>query len=168
MFVPVLLAAALLQQPPRSPQPPAPRSPADATPLRPAAGEYRPPVPGEVVAPFDESNGRFGPGNRGLDYAVGPGDPVAAIGGGTVVFAGSVAGSLWVTVLHPDGLRSSVGPLASVEVARGRRVGVGERLGTAGATLHLGVRSGARYIDPAPLFGRRNARLVPVPAGRRR
>jgi murein DD-endopeptidase MepM/ murein hydrolase activator NlpD len=81
------------------------------------------------------------------------------------VFAGVVAGRTWVTVLHPDGLRSSYGPLATVGVAAGDVVDRGDVLGATGATFHLGVRRGDIYIDPAGLFRvrRRHARLVPVP-----
>ena len=78
--------------------------------------------------------------------------------------AGPVAGTRWVTVLHPDGLRSSVGPLATVEVAAGRHVTRGDRLASAAGLLHLGVRRGEQYLDPARLFGARHARLVPDPA----
>src|SRR5690606_15386348 len=66
---------------------------------------YRPPVDAAVTSPFDMRAGRYGAGNRGLDYGTAPATPVGAIGDGTVVFAGPVAGDRWVTVLHPDGLR---------------------------------------------------------------
>ena len=131
----------------------------------PAANRFSPPLDRPVERPFDVSNGPYGRGNRGLDYAVRPGDVAAAIGDGTVVFAGSVAGRQWVTVLHPDGLRSSSGPMATIDVSAGDRVVRGQRIGTTGSTFHLGVRRGSTYIDPATLFRvkRRHARLVPVP-----
>ena len=49
----------------------------------------------------------------------------------------------------------------------GQRVAKGEVIGTAAAGLHVGVRLGDAYLDPAVVFGgRRLVRLVPdgVPA----
>jgi len=128
------------------------------------APTYSPPLERPVERGFDVSRGPYGAGNRGLDFAVRPGDVVAAIGDGAVVFAGPVAGATWVTVLHPDGLRSTSGPMATVDVVPGAGVRRGDRLGTTGATFHLGVRRGSVYVDPATLFRvrRRHARLVPV------
>src|SRR5690606_38416743 len=78
---------------------------------------------------------------------------VRASADGTVSFAGPVAGSLHVTVLHADGVRTSYSFLATVEVTVGQRVRRGDRLGTAGGHLHFGARVGDAYVDPAALFG---------------
>jgi murein DD-endopeptidase MepM/ murein hydrolase activator NlpD len=121
---------------------------------------YRAPVPRPVIDPFRAPTRTYGPGNRGLEYDTRPGDPVRAIGAGVVVFSGAVARHLHVTVLHPDGLRSSYSYLRATVVAVGRRVEAGTVVGTAGERMHLGVRRGVRYIDPATLFGRRRAVLV--------
>jgi len=128
-------------------------------------GPYRPPVDAVVTDPFRPPSTRFGPGNRGLEYAT-SGETVVAIGAGVVAFAGQVAGRLVVTVVHPDGLRSSLTGLRTVAVAVGDVVEAGQPVGTAGPALHLGVRRGGRYIDPAALFGTgpgtpRHAVLVP-------
>lgn len=127
-----------------------------------AAVVYRPPVDAPVVDGFALPNGPYGAGNRGLEYATVPGTPVRAIGDGIVVFAGPVAGNRAVTVLHPDGLRSSYSHLAEVLVATGDHVTLGQTLGTAGERLHLGVRSGGTYLDPAALFTVTGVHLVPV------
>ncbi|MET0826268.1 MAG: M23 family metallopeptidase, partial [Acidimicrobiales bacterium] len=103
---------------------------------------YRPPVDAPVVDGFRLPNGPYGAGNRGLEYDTVPGQAVRAIGDGLVVFAGPVAGIGYVTVLHPDGLRSSYGHLADLLVAAGERIVIGQVVGTAGERLHLGVRSG--------------------------
>lgn len=125
-------------------------------------GTYQPPVDGAVVDPFRAPSTPWGPGNRGLEYATAPGSPVRAIGAGQVVFAGQVGGRLAVTILHPDGRRSSYSDLASIQVRTGALVPRGAVIGRAGATLHLGMREGDRYVDPAPfLDGRRRAVLVP-------
>jgi murein DD-endopeptidase MepM/ murein hydrolase activator NlpD len=104
-------------------------------------------------------------GNRGIEYATLPGSPVRAIGPGVVAFAGPVAGRLVVTLRHPDGLRSSYSGLATVEVRSGGRVAAGEAVGHAADRLHLGVRRGDTYLDPASLWGRRvgGGRVVLVP-----
>ncbi|HMR95372.1 MAG TPA: M23 family metallopeptidase [Microthrixaceae bacterium] len=133
----------------------------------PGPGGYRPPVDGDVVDPFRAPINPYGPGNRGLEYATDEGAPARSIGDGVVVFAGPVARRGVVTVEHPDGLRSSLTGLATIGVARGERVNVGDVLGTTGLRLHLGVRRGDEYIDPASLFGAEipplHAVLVPLP-----
>ena len=127
-----------------------------------AAVTYRPPVDAPVTDTFRLPDGPYGAGNRGLEYATVPGTPVRAIGAGLVVFAGPVAGNRAVTVLHPDGLRSSYSYLAEITVAVGAHVAIGQTLGTAGERLHLGVRSGGTYLDPAALFTTTGVHLVPV------
>ncbi|MET1048749.1 MAG: peptidoglycan DD-metalloendopeptidase family protein [Acidimicrobiales bacterium] len=126
---------------------------------------YRPPVDAPVVDGFRLPNGPFGAGNRGLEYDTVPGQVVRAIGDGLVVFAGPVAGIRYVTVLHPDGLRSSYGYLADLLVAAGERIVIGQVVGTAGERLHLGVRSGGTYLDPAALFTTTGVHLVPLESG---
>lgn len=120
---------------------------------RPGPRTYRPPVRGPVVDPFRPPPQPWLPGNRGLEYATIPGTLVRAIGPGRVSFAGPVAGSLHVTVTHPDGLRSSYSFLAAVRVRRSAAVSAGAVVGVAAARLHLGVRRGRRYLDPASLWG---------------
>ncbi|MCU0273938.1 MAG: peptidoglycan DD-metalloendopeptidase family protein [Acidimicrobiales bacterium] len=126
--------------------------------------DYRPPVDAPVVDGFRPPTTRWGPGNRGLEYATVPGTPVGAAADGTVVFAGPVAGALHVTVEHADGLRTSYSYLATVEVRRGQRVRQGQRLATTGDRLHVGARLDGVYVDPALLFAGRlrlHVRLVP-------
>lgn len=129
----------------------------------PAPGAYRPPVEAPVVDPFRAPPQRWAAGNRGLEYGTAGGEPVRAVGAGTVTFAGPVAGRVAVTVLHPDGRRSSLTGLSLVLVAAGDRVVPGQLVGLAARGLHLGVREGDRYVDPALLFSARpqHARLVP-------
>ncbi|HEX2064011.1 MAG TPA: M23 family metallopeptidase, partial [Acidimicrobiales bacterium] len=137
-----------------------PVPPATAGPVR---VEYRPPVEGPLIDRFRPPASRFGPGNRGVDYATEPGTPVRAAGPGEVTFAGPVGGALHVVVLHADGIRTSYSFLAGVTVRRGQRVSIGEVVGRTGPSLHFGARLGDGYIDPLRLFdaGRRRVRLVP-------
>lgn len=133
---------------------------------------YRPPVPGPVIDPFRAPSSPYGPGNRGLDYATTPGDPVVAPADGEVTFAGQVGGNLHVVVLHADGIRTSLSFLASVAVRRGQVVAAGEVVGRAGAGLHFGARRGEEYLDPATLLQppeqRPTGRVRLVPAGAER
>jgi murein DD-endopeptidase MepM/ murein hydrolase activator NlpD len=141
-----------------------PAPPAHAAPAPP---EYHPPVVRPVIDPFRLPVRTYGAGNRGLEYDTRPGDAVRAIGPGVVVFSGVIAGHRYVTVRHDDGLRSSYSYLGAIVVALGQRVATGTVVGTAGERMHLGVRRGDRYIDPARLFTRRRAVLVPTPRSRR-
>ncbi len=128
---------------------------------------YLHPVSGRIVEAFGAFDQPYGPGNRGLDYAVGRGDVVSAAGPGIVAFAGPVAGRLFVTIQHRDGLRSSYSFLSRIDVRVGDSVAAGAPLGLTSDRFQLGMRRGSTYIDPAPLLGRRlvvRARLV-VPRG---
>ena len=126
--------------------------------------EYRPPVDAPVVDPFRPPASTYGPGNRGLTYDLAPATPVQASAPGEVVFAGPVAGTLAVTILHADGLRTSYSFLESVAVLRGQRVATGDIVGTGGLGFHFGVRDGSSYLDPASLFGGLEVRVHLVPS----
>jgi murein DD-endopeptidase MepM/ murein hydrolase activator NlpD len=123
--------------------------------------QWSPPVDGPVVRRFEPPAGPYGPGHRGVDFAVAPGTPVRAVGAGVVSFAGRVAGPFHVVVAHPGGLRTSYAFLRSVVVARGDPVQPGAILGFSGGTgsghaagvVHLGLREGGEYRDPLRLFG---------------
>ncbi len=123
-------------------------------------GAWSPPVDGPVVEAFDPPAVRWGAGHLGVDYRVSPGSEVAAAGGGTVVFAGRVAGSLHVAVLHPGGLRTSYSFLSEVHARRGQVVVRGEVVGRSGGSgsnhgegvVHFGLRVGESYVDPLVLF----------------
>jgi murein DD-endopeptidase MepM/ murein hydrolase activator NlpD len=126
---------------------------------------YRPPTTAAVLDPFRPPPQPWLSGNRGIEYATRPGDVVRAIGPGRVAFAGPVAGRLVATVVHPGGLRSSYTALGSLSVRRGDRLVGGAEVGRAGGPVHLGVRRGDRYLDPASLWGMAvgGGRVVLVP-----
>jgi murein DD-endopeptidase MepM/ murein hydrolase activator NlpD len=67
-------------------------------------------------------------------------------------------------VAHADGRRSSLTGLAVVLIEAGDVVHRGQVIGIAAPGLHLGVREGDRYVDPARLFAVavRHAWLVPL------
>lgn len=115
-----------------------------------------------VIDRFRPPTTRWAAGNRGIDFDTAPGSPVRASAAGEVTFAGLVAGSHHVVVLHPGGLRTSYSFLESVLVRRGDTVAQGATVGIAGGPLHFGVRAGDEYLDPAALLtGELMVHLVP-------
>ncbi len=111
------------------------------------------PVAGAVVASYAPPVDRWDPGHRGVDLAAGIGDVVVAAAGGTVTYAGELAGRGVVVVDHGT-VRTTYEPVdASVSV--GADVGVGTPIGRIGygghctaTCLHWGLRSGDTYLDP--------------------
>lgn len=144
----------------------------------PTSGRWQWPTdpPHPVLHPFEQPAHRYAAGHRGLDIAV-AGTDVRAVEGGTVRFAGDVAGRGVVSVLHADGLLSTYEPVDAV-VEAGARVEAGDLLGhvtttAAGAwhcpkgpCLHLGARRGEDYLDPLLLLGARGPSvLLPLGGG---
>jgi hypothetical protein len=154
-----------------------------------ATGGWMRPVDGPVVQPFDAPSSEYSAGHRGVDFAAASGTPARAANDGVVTFAGSVAGTLHVTIAHAGDLRTSYSFLSSVGVRVGQPVSRGDVVGLTGgvgtdhdsSVLHFGLRIGDRYVDPMLLFRPRDltelVRLVPAgapaetpwsPAGERR
>ncbi|GEM_PF-111948 len=121
------------------------------------------PVRAEVLDPFRLPSGPYGPGNRGIEYATVAGDRVGAAADGIVVFAGPVAGRVYVTIDHGGQLLTSYGPLETKSVLTGDNVNRGDMVGTALGPVHFSTRINHEYVDPASLFGHREVevRLVP-------
>ncbi len=112
-----------------------------------------PPVAGSVMVPFDMNAGIYGAGNRGVDFAVVFGDPVMASADGVVVFSGFVATEQFVTVVHPNGWRTTYSYLSQRVVAAGQHIAAGQMLGRTSQRFQLGLKIDGAYADPAPLFG---------------
>src|SRR5215207_3901825 len=137
-----------------------------------ASGLWSLPLAGDPVVsrPFDPPAHPYGPGHRGVDLLGTPGVPVAAAGGGVVVFAGMVAGRPVVSVDHPGGLRTTYEPVdpsvgAGQPVARGSPIGtlLGAHAGCPrDACLHWGLRRGETYLDPLQLLRLPRIRLLPL------
>lgn len=122
-----------------------------------AVSEAVRPVAGEVVRRFDPPRTRYGAGHRGVDLAAAAGAPVVSAMGGTVTFAGRVAGVSWITVGHGGGLETTYGPVDPRLVSAGDVVAAGSVLGfVAAGAAHLdwGARLDDAYIDPLGLLGR--------------
>ncbi|MEV4442570.1 M23 family metallopeptidase [Streptomyces sp. NPDC049577] len=128
------------------------------------------PVPGArglrplVVRAWDPPPFPWAAGHRGVDLAAAPGTPVRAAAGGTVAFAGAVAGrgvlSVQLAGTGPPPLRTTYEPVRPL-VREGAAVRAGEVIGVleAGARshctegcLHWGLRQGETYLDPLGLL----------------
>lgn len=91
-----------------------------------------------------------------------PYDVVAATDG-VVTFSGMVARVAYVVVQTDCGLRITYGRLdAPRAFTVGDRVRRGQRIARS-RTIFLGLRAGNQRLDPAILWGRPRARLVPPP-----
>jgi murein DD-endopeptidase MepM/ murein hydrolase activator NlpD len=128
---------------------------------------FHAPIEGTVGERF-APEGRYA-GHWGMDWEAPAGSPVRAVAPGTVTFAGLVVGNRTVTVHHGGALRTSYSYLESIAVTDGQRVVAGQLVGRSGLAhgrpgLHLSLRLGDRYLDPALLLGCRAA--VPVGAVR--
>ena len=128
-----------------------------------AAPVFMPPVQAPVSDPFRPPDGPYGAGNRGIEYDTRPGQVVRAAAGGTVSFAGTVAGELYVTVDHGGGVLSTYSYLERISVRTGAEVARGETVGLSGELLHFSVRVDGQYVDPAGFVGVRRVRVRLVP-----
>jgi hypothetical protein len=112
-------------------------APAKAAPVPADSGEAwdwpLSPTP-DVVTGFHPPITPYGPGHVGVDLLGWPGQPVTAVADGTVHFAGQVAGTQVVSVMH----------------------------GAERSTYHLGRRAGDIYLDPLALVGGGPVRLLPL------
>ncbi|MFD6141957.1 peptidoglycan DD-metalloendopeptidase family protein [Promicromonospora sp. NPDC060271] len=138
--------------------------------------------PSGVVRPFDAPDHEWGAGHRGVDLVAPEGSGVRSPGPGVVTFAGQVARRGVVVVTHPDGLRTSLEPVAAsvpvgTAVAAGAAIGVVESSRADGGNttpnhcaprscVHWGVRRAERYIDPLSLLNRPQIVLLPDPPTR--
>jgi murein DD-endopeptidase MepM/ murein hydrolase activator NlpD len=141
----------------------------------PAYGSYRWPVRGPVIRPFEEPANPYSAGHRGIDIAAPFGTAIRAPADGVVSFAGTVAGSQFISIDHPDGIRTSYSWVSAISVTEGQAVTVGEVIGRTGqghpgsaqSHLHFSARLNGVYIDPMLLLGGGNLdeviHLAPAP-----
>ena len=159
----IVLAIAMSLIPPFVLHVPAPRSArfwTAPTPTATVAQTYTWPVHGPVIRGFEPPPDPYSAGHRGIDIAAPFGSPLHAAQGGTVAFAGSVAGSLFISIDHPDGVRTTYSWLSAVSVTKGQTVTRGQVIGSTGhghpdvaqPHLHFGAKVGATYIDPMTLL----------------
>lgn len=136
-----------------------------------AAGAAAWPLESEarVLVPYGSSYVRDGraASHSGIDLAAEEGAGVLVPVSGTVGFVGRVPAAgggtmLAVTVRTADGLSFTLMPLAECSLVKDEQVAEGERLGSLAGTgdassdashLHIGVRRGEAYLDPAGFIG---------------
>ncbi|MCS4536293.1 M23 family metallopeptidase [Corynebacterium sp. HS2168-gen11] len=133
--------------------------------VNPVTGTQRRPV---VLRRFQNPAQRWLTGHRGVDLAAPPGSIIYAAGTGTVLFAGVIAGTGTVSILHANGLRTTYQPVSPM-VAAGDAVAAGEPIGlllastTSWPGLQWGAKYGAEdYINPLSLLPIPMIRLKPV------
>lgn len=137
------------------------------------ASAWSPPLDAvRVLLPFGASYA--GKTHHGIDLGSAAGAEVSSPACGTVTFAGSVPADdggtcVAVTVLTADGLKVTLLPLQSAFVSAGATVSAGEAVGLVAATgddssaephVHLSIRRGDAYLDPAPFLP---SAATPVP-----
>ncbi|WP_066463609.1 M23 family metallopeptidase [Sanguibacter suarezii] len=141
---------------------------------------------GIVLHEFVDPGPAWGAGHRGVDLSLPASSDVLAPRAGTVTFAGVVVDRPLMVITHPDGLRSTLEPVAAGH-AVGARVEAGAVVGVLAPEasthcapahcLHWGVRRGEEYLDPLLLLGvveavvllpREQRRRAPRGATRRR
>lgn len=121
-----------------------------------AAGDWAWPVVGPVIRGFDPPDSPYGAGHRGIDIAATVGTPVLAAQAGTVAFAGSVGGRLYITIDHGGGWTSTFSWVDALFVRKGALVSRGQLIALSGwghldapvPHLHFGVRLDGEYVDP--------------------
>ena len=126
----------------------------------PAYHTYTWPVQGPVIRGFEPPANPYSSGHRGIDIGCAFGTPLLAANDGVVAFAGWVGGSLFISIDHPDGVRTTYSWLSSVSVKAKQSVVKGEVIGATGhghpevpdPHLHFGARVGSTYIDPMLLL----------------
>lgn len=136
-------------------------TPSQGVRAEPAYGEYRWPVRGPILQPYQTLPSPYSAGHRGIDIAAAIGTPIAAPADGVVAFAGQVGGDLFISIDHPDGVRTTFSWVATTDVRRNQPVSAGDVIGTTSAGhptggpsphLHVGARYAGSYLDPMLLF----------------
>lgn len=130
------------------------------------------PVPAmETIEAFDPPDKPWLKGHRGIDVLALEGEPLRAPTGGTVRFAGPVAGVATVSILTESDHVLTFQP-AATSLKKGESFTAGEQIGTVGSgghcqrsCLHIGAwpaASDRRYVDPGKFFGQEQSALLPL------
>ena len=128
------------------------------------------PLPGRppVTRAFDPPEQRWNAGHRGVDLGTGLTSKVLAPANGVVVFAGMVAKRPVISLMHPNGVRTTYEPVVAV-VKVGQPVGRGAVIGRlvpghcpTRTCLHWGAKRGLEYVDPLSLLTDLQPILLPL------
>ena len=121
-----------------------------------ALGTYAWPVKGPIIRFFEQPATPYSTGHRGIDIAAPFGTPIRAPADGTITFAGWVAGSMFMTIDHGGGIKTTYSWLSGFAVSKGAAVHRDEVVAYTGhghpevptPHLHFGVRANGVYVDP--------------------
>ena len=100
--------------------------------------------------------------HKGIDIAAPRGTSIFVASEGEVVRTGYDAGGYgrFIEVHHPNGMSTLYAHLSRIDVARGDRLGSGERIGLVGSTgrstgphLHFEVRRDQTQVNPTSVLG---------------
>ena len=115
---------------------------------QPAAGRFIWPTDGKIVRGFDAAR-------KGIDIAGQAGQPVVAVGDGTVLYANSMRGyGNLVIVDHKEGVVSAYAHNKTILVKEGQTVTKGQRIAEMGDSdadsvrLHFEIRQLGKPVDP--------------------
>jgi len=113
------------------------------------AARMRMPVRGDIVRDYEKGR------NEGIDIAAAPGTPVVAAAAGTVAaITEDTNGVPIIVIKHEDNLLTVYSNVGNLAVAKGDRVGLGDKLAeirAEGSTaMHFEVREGFDSVDPNP------------------
>jgi len=121
------------------------------------AGRFNWPVRGKIIGKFGAQGG--GRVNDGVNIIALRGKAVGAAAPGLVVYSGNEIGVFGGLVLidHGGGWITAYGHLGGIDVAKGKRVAAGDRIGVVGDTgyvtqpqLHFQVRRDRKPVNPLP------------------
>jgi septal ring factor EnvC (AmiA/AmiB activator) len=128
-----------------------------AVPIRPFQGSLEWPAAGRVLGAFGQPATRLGGSvaRNGIEISADEDEPVRAVHGGTVGFAGPFTGFGTLVILDHGGDNYSLyGYLASTEIAQGDTVDSGAEVGRVGlapagpAALYFEMRIDGRSVNP--------------------
>ena len=137
------------------------------------AGAQPPLAPLTVVAGFAPPLHAWDAGNRGVDLAAYPGEPVSAATAGFVLYAGLLAGR-GVISIRDGTLRTTYEPVDPAvhigdHVVAGQLIGyvsfAADACGPPGSCLHWGALQSGVYVDPMGLLRSQRVRLLPIGSG---
>lgn len=109
-----------------------------------------------MVQAFVKPSTLYSSGHRGVDFSAPRGTQVYTVAAGQVIFAGMVAGYLFVTIDHGGDIKSTYSYLATRTVKTGDLVTQGQLIGTNSGggpnddanTFHFSMRIKNNYVDP--------------------
>lgn len=117
-----------------------------------------------LVKDFLQPSADWSAGHRGVDYLVNDGDEVLATSSGQIRFSGRLVNRSVVSIVHPNGLISTVEPVCS-DLTKGTFVSAGKAIGTICTDvgyfshclpklcLHFGIKTEGGYLSPLYVLG---------------